>query len=126
MYVYVCVCVCVCVCVRARACVCVCVCVFVCVCARARPRWNHLPGIEAICTKCGLQQTIGRVAAAFPKHFKFFPRSWSLPVQWIKLDHYMRTKVACARASMCVRARTHVYAVCSLAYSHACVFLSMN
>eukprot|EP00041_Stephanoeca_diplocostata_P013490 m.236807 g.236807 ORF g.236807 m.236807 type:complete len:586 (-) comp19355_c0_seq2:514-2271(-) len=55
-------------------------------------RWNHMPGVESMCTKCGLQQTIGRVAAAYPKSFGFFPKCWSLPVQWIKLDHYMKTK----------------------------------
>lgn len=69
-------------------------------------RWNHLPGIESICTKCGLQQTIGRVAAAFPKHFKFFPRSWSLPVQWIKLEHYMKTTGAKKGVTLIVKPNT--------------------
>lgn len=69
-------------------------------------RWNHLPGIERICTKCGLQQTLGRMIDAFPKKFKYMPRSWSLPVQWIKLNHYMTTKGKKSGVTLIVKPNT--------------------
>lgn len=55
-------------------------------------RWNHFPGIESLCTKCGMQQTLGRLADKYPKEFRFMPRSWTLPVQKVKLQHFMDTK----------------------------------
>eukprot|EP00039_Didymoeca_costata_P023335 m.6746 g.6746 ORF g.6746 m.6746 type:complete len:457 (+) comp3577_c0_seq1:300-1670(+) len=69
-------------------------------------RWNHFLGIESICTKCGLQQTLGRLSDAFPKEFKFTPKSWSLPVQGIKLRHYMETKGRKAGVTLIVKPNT--------------------
>ena len=69
-------------------------------------RWNHFSGIESLCTKCGMQQTLGRLADRHPKEFKFMPRSWTLPVQKIKLQHYMETKGARIGVTLIVKPNT--------------------
>ena len=40
---------------------------------------NHFPGMYQICRKGDLARSLTRIARAFPKAFRFFPRTWALP-----------------------------------------------
>ena len=51
-------------------------------------RINHFPAMSVICRKNTLALTLARMKEQFPLDYDFFPRTFLLPNDAIKLQHY--------------------------------------
>ena len=43
---------------------------------------NHFPLMSTLARKASLGRTLNRMIVHFPKDYKFFPKTWSLPAEW--------------------------------------------
>jgi tubulin polyglutamylase TTLL6/13 len=43
---------------------------------------NHFPLMSTLARKASLGRTLNRMIAHFPKDYKIFPKTWSLPAEW--------------------------------------------
>ncbi len=43
---------------------------------------NHFPLMSTLARKAALGRTLNRMIPHFPREFKFFPKTWSLPAEW--------------------------------------------
>ncbi len=57
-------------------------------------KMNHFPGVKEVCNKASLARHLNRMKLTFPDAYAFFPTTWLLPADRLRLkDHY----VACQR-----------------------------
>eukprot|EP00667_Euglena_gracilis_P010208 EG_transcript_10377 len=61
-------------------------------------RINHFPSMHVICRKNHLCTTLGKMRKAFPKHYCFFPRTWTLKAQANEFRLHLKTPKAAAKA----------------------------
>lgn len=48
----------------------------------AHQKMNHFPMMSTLARKAALGRTLNRMLPHFPKDYKIFPRTWSLPSEW--------------------------------------------
>ncbi|KAJ3202966.1 Tubulin polyglutamylase ttll6 [Dinochytrium kinnereticum] len=53
---------------------------------------NHFPGMHEICRKDHLARNLSRLSRLLPKEYNFFPKTWTLPLEWEDLKMTMKSK----------------------------------